>query len=294
MSAANGRELLCAPGFVTASYAATAIAQDYDTERVAFRVETMRGGGEVIRGQLRMPRTGNKAAPAVLVLHSAVGAANDRTSGPYVDAINAAGIATLWIEMFPDGRSAPPFNEALPKAFGALRYLSKNPRIDANRIGVLGFSYGGLIAVLAASKELTQTYSGHAGFAAHLALYPLCYIHENIHAGRSLLFGGNTYKAVTGAPVQILAAELDDYDDPGQCAAFVQSLPEGVRKHFSVTTYSGAFHAFDSPGADLQVPNRSNMPGRKAMIRIKFDPALAKQSIALARHFFVSRLATNR
>jgi dienelactone hydrolase len=44
--------------------------------------------------------------------------------------------------------------EALPDAFGALRFLSSLPLIDPARIGITGSSLGGAVSMLTASKPL--------------------------------------------------------------------------------------------------------------------------------------------
>ena len=71
---------------------------------------------------------------------------------------NAAGIAVFTLDMFgPRGvqstfedQSQVPFPADVADTFAALRLLATHPRIEAQRIAIMGFSRGG-IAVLRAS-----------------------------------------------------------------------------------------------------------------------------------------------
>lgn len=88
--------------------------------------------------------------PGVLVFHTVAG------PGPNVDAfareLAAAGYVTLAPDVFalhdfgPDGRTDHPL--ILGDAEGALAYLKRHPRVDPDRIGVVGFSFGGRLAAL--------------------------------------------------------------------------------------------------------------------------------------------------
>jgi dienelactone hydrolase len=186
------------------------------SEQISFETATLRGAGTTVRGELRLPDTG-APLPAVLVLHTSAGSSGDRISLHYIDRLNRAGIATLRISMFADSQSRPrSTRDVLPHAFGSLLYLAQHARIDPQRIGVLGFSYGGVMSLIMASDELVREYTGgKARFAAHLALYPVCSAHLQVLAGANPVYGASIYRKVTGAPVHILAGELDTYDEPG-------------------------------------------------------------------------------
>lgn len=136
----------------------------------------------------------------------------------------------------------------LANTFGALNYLAQDPRIDANRIGILGFSHGGLLALFSSSKEENQTYmGGKQKFAAHLALYPVCWAHLATAEGKNPVYPKSVYNALTGAPVHILAGEKDVYDAPDSCEKFIAALPEEARSHVKMTLYPNATHGWDSP-----------------------------------------------
>ena len=267
-------------------------------ESISFSATTARDGGASVRGELRIPEGVSGRLPAVLVLHTAGGFHDDQPikNGPYVDRLNRAGIATLWIDMFPNRMSLPrTTREVMPQTFGSLLHLAVHPRIDPNRIGVIGFSYGGVLALIMTSQEVTQEYTGgKARFAAHLAFYPICWIQQQILSGSNRVYGADTYAKLTGAPAHILTGEKDDYDEPDTCPKFVASLPESERKQFGATVYPGAYHCFDLPHKVPQFQDRIAFLGRGGMVTNKFDAAIAEQSLAFAEQFFSQHLATTK
>ncbi|MDH4093329.1 MAG: dienelactone hydrolase family protein [Betaproteobacteria bacterium] len=261
------------------------------SEMVSFTAATLRGTGTAVRGELRMPEAGSGALPAVLVLHTSAGSSGDRISSHYIDRLNRAGIATLRISMFPDSRSRPgSTRDVLPHTFGSLLFLTQHARVHPKRIGVLGFSYGGVMALVMASDELVQEYTGDkAKFAAHLALYPVCSTHLKILAGANPVYGASIYQRVTGAPVHVLAGELDTYDEPDSCPKFIAALREDVRKHFATTVYPGAHHVFDEPGANRQ---HRELSARHGVAVIRYNADAAEKAWAFAVQFFSENLAT--
>jgi dienelactone hydrolase len=260
------------------------------SEQVSFETRTLRGAGSKVAGELRTPETGAGALPAVLVLHTSAGSSGDRISLHYIEKLNRAGIATLRISMFADSKSLPrSTRDVLPHAFGSLLYLSQHSRIDPQRVGVLGFSYGGVMSLIMTSDEIVQEYTGgQVRFAAHLAVYPVCSAHLQILAGKNSVYGTGTYQKVTGAPVHILAGELDTYDEPDSCPKFVAALPAGVRQHFGATVYPGAHHVFDEPGANRQHRERI---ARHGVAVIRYNAEAAEKAWAFAVKFFSRHLA---
>src|SRR5580692_9445754 len=99
---------------------------------------------------LRMPDAAPRPSPAVVVAH---GSAGPDSRGPsYSRVLNAAGIPTLEIDMWtPRGlkggldrpKSIP---DTLPDVFGALCFLASDRAIDPQRIGIMGFSWGGALS----------------------------------------------------------------------------------------------------------------------------------------------------
>lgn len=100
-----------------------------------------------VSAQYRLPRIETaQALPAVIILHSSSGI--DSTGRFYARALNNAGIATLELDLWgarglqggSANRPATP-QETLPDVFAALHYLLQQPNINAEKIGVIGFSW---------------------------------------------------------------------------------------------------------------------------------------------------------
>jgi dienelactone hydrolase len=238
-----------------------------------------------IDATLRVPN-GNDKRPAVVILHTSGG--DDGTGKAYAIALTHAGFVTLE----PDwGRGKGTPNRFLPHTFGALQYLAKLPRVDAKRIGGMGFSLGGILNIRAATEYYTQKFTGgQQKYAAHIGLYPVCWAHLAAQQGKSNIKELNgVYNKVSGAPVHILAGAIDEYDEPDTCNKFLDSLPPDSRKHFSLTVYPDAGHGWDTP------ENRTYYDGMACLrkgcnvnhFRVE---ARAQESVQFAVKFFTEHL----
>jgi dienelactone hydrolase len=208
---------------------------------------------------------GNRKLPAVLILHGSAGI--DARGDFYEAALNKAGIATLQIDMWQArGYSAAGQRPAAiyltyPDAFSALAFLSQQPNIDAARIGVLGFSWGGLVSMGAAERLYAGTYGNGLTFKAHVAHYPVCYAWNDAalfaKLGLTPAQFGVQWVDLTGAPVLIEVGTKDGYDNgSGPCSALAASVNPSNGGVVSVIAYPGATHAWDR----LMVPIVVNDP----------------------------------
>jgi dienelactone hydrolase len=259
-------------------------------EQMSFMVVDAFERGAAVSGELRLPASPHDRLPVVLILHSNPGF--DGRGAFYAEALNQVGIATLEIDYL-RGKGFPTTpRHNLPHAYETLKYLAEHARIDATRIGIMGFSWGGIISVLTSSEALTQQYTGGKfRFAAHLGLYPLCWRHRAVLAGTSNFFKPAIYHRVTGRPVHILAGEKDEYDDdPEACQKFVSELPAQVRRHFSVTVYPGATFGWDSRVSSAQY-DIGIKKGTGGIAKIVADAEIANRSRELVVAFFAKSLA---
>ena len=263
------------------------------TEKLSFDVAGAFERGATVSGDLRIPASRRERLPAVVFLHSTPGF--DGRGAFYAEALNRAGIATVEIDyMQGKGMPATPRHN-LPHVYQTLQHLARHPRIDAARIGILGVSYGGTIALLTSSDELTREHTGgKLRFAAHLPIYPVCWRHSRILDGTSSWqFKRTVYQRVTGRPVHILTGDKDDYEnDPDSCPKFLAALPPQVRPTFDLTVYPGATFGWDSPFGSVTWDAGAKQ-GKGGFRTIVANPEIAQRSRAFAVAFFTTHLVDN-
>ena len=257
-------------------------------EKTSFGVPNAVERAALVVGELRIPASTRERLPAVLLVNSTPGF--DGRGAFYAEALNRAGIATLEIDMF-QGRGMPATHRHnMPHAYESLQYLARHRRIDPAKVGIMGFSYGGAIAVLSSSDELLRQYSpGRLRFAAHLGLYPVCWRHRRVLDGMAPALGPNVYRRVTGAPVHILVGSKDDYDGTDSCQAFLAALSPQARPHFSLTVYEGATFAWDSRFGSA-VYEASARKGKGGIVNVIADTDIASQSREFAAAYFRKHL----
>ena len=110
-------------------------------------------------------------------------------------------------------------------AYGALLYLAEQHFVDADRIGVVGYSQGAMVALSAVELNGNGTlFDRH--FRAVVAYYPLC---------------GDI---AVGAPTVILIGELDDWTPARDCRNAV-ARRSGEGSPVKLVIYPGAHHGFN-------------------------------------------------
>src|SRR5438045_6047592 len=106
------------------------------------------GSPAMIAGELRIPKPGTDRLPAVVLVHGSGGVGFN--SGMWAGELNNAGFATFVTDSF-TGRgitntitdqSQLSAYAMMNDTFAALAVLGKHPRIDPNKIAVMGFSKG--------------------------------------------------------------------------------------------------------------------------------------------------------
>ncbi len=115
--------------------------------------------------------------------------------------------------------------------YKALELLSKHPRIDASRIGVIGASKGGMVALNSSWKPIKDAIGNGFQFALHVSLYGICSDFEKFE--------------FTGAPLLSLIGEKDDWCPAAPWIPFVKKLNDNGYDA-EVVIYPGAYHGFDA------------------------------------------------
>ncbi len=151
-----------------------------------------------------------------------------------VDSFTARGVTNVCESRYPS------WGEAARDALGALRYLRTLPFVDAERVAVMGWSYGGAAALLL-SREMfldwadqqgkwSDQQGNHPGFRAAIALYPPCEM-----AGPDIR-----------VPLLMLLAGRDDWTPARFCIEVTEQFKGGTLPVRSVV-YATAVHGFDQP-----------------------------------------------
>jgi dienelactone hydrolase len=200
-----------------------------------------------IDATLAFPEEKRDRYPAIVIVHAIAGY-QDQNEGWHAAEFRKAGFATLTYNSPAAGlmrrptpfvsSGGPPWGSAVAEAYGALRLLAGDPRIDATRIAIVGFSFGGEVAHLAAFERLRAALApGQLRFAAHVAYYP---------AG---VFGASAEpRAYTGAPILMLLGERDDNLPIAKADGYLgYARGAGRAPPIDVSIYRGAYHAWTVP-----------------------------------------------
>ena len=157
--------------------------------------------------------------------------------------LNATGVSTFALDGFTGrGLTQVSTDQALLgrlnfilDIYRALDVLAKHPRVDSQRIALMGFSRGGQAALYASLTRFHKMWNRSGiEFAAYIPFYPDCattYISDTDVADR---------------PIRIFGGTRDDFDPIALCKAYVERL-KAAGRDVEVTEYPNAPHAFDIP-----------------------------------------------
>lgn len=190
-------------------------------------------------GYLSMPKqVGEKKVPAVVIMSGSGGI--QPWMNKYVHLLNGMGVATFQVDSFmPRDVKEVATNQAavtLPMmtydAFAALKFVSKFPHIDKNKIAILGWSKGGGVTQITAFSTLQKAMMGNDGvkFAAHIMYYPACKLDYPDYE-------------VDGSPWLYMHGAKDDYTRVSNCLPLLAKLKNKI--HISKFIYPDAYHDFD-------------------------------------------------
>jgi dienelactone hydrolase len=250
-----------------------------------------------IPATLRLP-PGEGRVPAVIVLHSTagVGAVTDL----YAEALRRAGFATLVPDMWTArGMQPGAYQQRRPSsfaglqdAFGAARFLAAHPRIDPQRIGVTGQSFGAIVALRAAREDVQRAHLPDGPrLGAFAPVYPAC-SYWMPGAGAS---AGEFDQGWPAGPMLILAAGQEDYDRAhggADCAGWLDALPGGRPASVTLRVFPDATHGWDVPegrGSQFFDPGARNAAG--GFVTIRPNPAVREEALRQLVAFFQASLA---
>ncbi len=242
-----------------------------------------------IAARLRLPEGGAEKRPAVIILHGSAGPSG--REGGYAKVLNEAGFATLEPDQWAarglkggaEGRPRTVM-ETLPDLYGARKFLAEHPRIDASRIGVMGFSFGGVASMLAATHAYNDRFLPGERFAALMPVYPVCWLYNTV-PGYEL---GN----LVASPIFIVTGALDQYDnDPYASQKLVASLAPADRACVTTKVMADAHHGFDMPGIDIQANDPSSHRGAGGVVTMRYHPMATTEAHRACVEFFTRAMA---
>jgi dienelactone hydrolase len=192
-----------------------------------------------VAGEFRIAQ-GSGRLPVVVLMHgsSGVGA----TMEAWVHQFNAMGISSFVIDGFSGrGLTAVGPNQALLgrlnlilDIYRSLDILAKHPRVDPDRIVLMGFSRGGQAALYASLDRFNKLWNkSGVQFAGYIPFYPDC---------------STTYLTdteVAARPIRIFHGTPDDYNPVASCKAYVQRLRD-AKRDVVLTEYPDSAHGFDA------------------------------------------------
>jgi len=245
---------------------ATACVQAQTTVAVAVAVASLdSSGGQPLALKAFWFAASNApaAAPAMLLLHGCGGLYDrqGRLAARYTDMarrLNALGVHVLATDsLTPRGErelctqrySARSVNMVQRRrdALGALQWLAAQPGVDAQRLGLLGWSNGGSTVLAALNGNHREVAAAAVRPSLAVAFYPGC--------GAEVARGF----APVG-PLLMLLGEADDWTPAAPCKALAQAVAASAVPGVTAPeweSYDGAFHGFD--GTD-PVRMRADVP----------------------------------
>ena len=197
------------------------------------------GKATILTGELRIA-SGSGRLPLVMLQHGSGGLGGNVEM--WAREFNAMGISTFALDGFTGrGLTAVNTNQALLGRlnfildnYRALAVLAEHPRVDPQRIVLMGFSRGGQAALYASLKRFNALWNkSGAEFAGYVPFYPDCattFVSDGEAADR---------------PIRIFGGAQDDYNPAALCKPYVERL-RAAGKDVQLTVYPTASHAFDN------------------------------------------------
>jgi len=220
-----------------------ATASPYDLEVILADMSVARPTTGL--GYLSFPpgATADAPVPAMVIVPGSGGIAPGREHD-YARLFNASGIAAFVVEYYaPRGfgedsnylirTSSVTEFDLITDAYAALALLGTSPLVDPGRIGVIGFSYGGMAARLSMDPRIHEALApGSPPFSLHIDNYGPCF--QNLQSTRT-----------TGAPLLTLRGTDDASNDLEACALREQEL-QALGVDVTAKIYDGVGHAWEN------------------------------------------------
>jgi dienelactone hydrolase len=228
-------------------------------------------------GQLRIAN-GTGRLPVVVLQHGSGGMGANVEM--WAREFNAMGISTFALDGFTSrGLTQVSTDQAklgrlnfILDMYRGLDVLAKHPRVDPQRIVLMGFSRGGQAALYASLKRFHRMWNkSGVEFAAYVPFYPDC----------ATTFIADT--DVADRPIRIFGGTLDDYNPIVLCKPYLERL-KAAGRDVELTEYPNAPHSFDNPlGAQPAALSPQSQSVRNC--RVREEPAGVLVNVATKEPF---------
>jgi len=206
-----------------------------------FLTGDLNGKPVTLAGELRLPKSGSDKVPAIVLVHGSGGLS--ASPDLWARELNATGLAVFILDSFAGRGIVSTVSDQsqlhslamMVDAYRALALLAEHPRIDRDRIAVMGFSKGAVASVYSSNRRFRQLY-GPQGveFAAHIGLYTPCNV------------AYRDDEKTTGKPIRLFHGIADDYVSIGPCRDYAARLTQ-AGADVALAEYPDAYHAYDNP-----------------------------------------------
>lgn len=239
-----------------------------------------------VAARLSVPIRKNKV-PAVIIVHGSGGV--DERGELYKRSLNLAGVATLELDMWAarglnGGLSRPNHvRNTLPDVYGAIRFIQSRTDIEGENLGLIGFSWGGVVAMIMSGEphDLALSLTGL------VANYPVCWAYNKV--------SGYPFTHVNGGQnLLVIAGMKDEYDDPEDCEILLGNLPKDNQSQVSLLKLKNATHAFELPRPESKFYDPFAFRGAGGDVRIKFNPIATARAVSHATMFLKSHISMSQ
>lgn len=258
------------------------------------RVPVEQGGRTIqLAAQLfkpaHVPAQASARIPAVAIFHGCGGPGQN--TARMAGLLAGWGYAALVVDSFSArglkdvcGRHWPTQADAEARAGdidAALAWLGAQGFVDPARLAIMGYSYGGGVALLHALSASPEAVTAPP-FRAAVLVYPDCALADALGP-----------RLAVRQPTLFALGALDDWTPPAQCRAVIDRIAKG-RDLIETHVYEGAHHSFDALGLPVRyldgVGNRSK-PGGCCGAHYGANEAAWKAFMADVQAFLAKALA---
>lgn len=189
---------------------------------------------------LRLP-PGTGRVPAVVLMHGSGGLSGNVDD--WARLLTDLGVATFAPDCFTGRGIDVTFGNQgvlgrlamIVDAYRAFDVLASHPRIDPQRIALMGFSRGGQASLYAAVQRFRDMHGPSKGdFAGYVSFYPACHIRYRDD------------ERLVDRPVTVLHGTADDMNPIQMCRDYVARVRQAGGR-IEMHEYAGARHIFDWP-----------------------------------------------